>query len=90
MERAWESLNSGTGDSALEIAHLQLATAHAIHEPVRVVELLFQTAGTNSVYEQHGLERALRDVRVAALHVTGHPANVEGAGRVLLGVDESN
>jgi alkylation response protein AidB-like acyl-CoA dehydrogenase len=86
IERAWDALRAGSGDPALEFSHLQLATAHAIHEPVRVVEILFETAGTNSVYRRHGLERALRDVRVAALHVTGHPTNLEAAGRVLLGI----
>ena len=83
---AWKAVDGQVTDPLGEFAHLHLATAQACHEAVRAVEILFEAAGTNAIYESNGLERSLRDVRVAAQHRAGHEANVELAGRVLLGL----
>ena len=77
---------AGAHEPLQDLAHLSLATAQACHEAVRAVEILFEAAGTNAIYDDNRLERSLRDVRVAGTHRAGHQANVELAGQILLGL----
>ena len=85
-QRAYQALEAGAHEPLQELAHLSLATAQACHEAVRAVEILFEAAGTNAIYDDNRLERSLRDVRVAGTHRAGHQANVELAGQILLGL----
>ena len=63
-----------------------LAITHGMHEAVHAVDLVFHAAGTNAVYRKHRLERYFRDVHTAVQHAAGLHANIENAGKVLLGL----
>jgi alkylation response protein AidB-like acyl-CoA dehydrogenase len=87
--RAWQAMNEGAPDPSQVIAHARLAITHAMHEAVRVVDLVFHAAGTNAIYRKHPLERYFRDIHVAVQHAAGRPAHYESAGRVFLGLRPS-
>ncbi len=88
VSSCWERAQRDA-DIALQEAHLRLAIAHAIHESVRAVDLCFAAAGSNAVYTRNRVERAFRDIHVAAQHVASAPAQLAAGGRVLLGIDRS-
>jgi alkylation response protein AidB-like acyl-CoA dehydrogenase len=51
---------------------------------VRVAEGCFELAGSRAVYESSSLQRRVRDLRVAAQHVTVHPRQYVTAGAAVL------
>jgi alkylation response protein AidB-like acyl-CoA dehydrogenase len=51
---------------------------------VRVAEGCFELAGSRAVYESSSLQRRVRDLRVAAQHVTVHPRHYVTAGAAML------
>jgi indole-3-acetate monooxygenase len=63
----------------------QLASAHAAQSAAEAVDLMFNTAGTTSIYASSRLERCFRDVHVAAQHIAVAPSNIEMAGQYFLG-----
>jgi alkylation response protein AidB-like acyl-CoA dehydrogenase len=83
---AWDAVCTGLPDPSQEIAQARLALTHGMHEAVRAVDLVFHAAGTNAVYRKHRLERYFRDVHTAVQHAAGLHANIENAGKVLLGL----
>jgi indole-3-acetate monooxygenase len=89
LERCWTAVCSNNTLTGIELAQLRLAIAHAIRESVRVVDLLFEAAGTNSIYTMNGIERQFRDIHVAAQHFAGFPIHYESGGKVVLGLTPS-
>ncbi len=83
---AWEAAKTGKPDPSQEIAHARLAIAHAVHESVRAVDIIFHAAGTNAIYVRNPIERHFRDVHVAAQHNAAFPVYCEHAGKVFLGL----
>jgi alkylation response protein AidB-like acyl-CoA dehydrogenase len=82
--RAWQTMRDGAPDPSQAIAHARLAITHALHEAVRVVDLVFHAAGTNAILRQHPLERYFRDIHVAVQHGAGFASNYTSAGKVFL------
>jgi alkylation response protein AidB-like acyl-CoA dehydrogenase len=82
----WRTLSAGETPSDHAIAQGRLAIVHAMHESVRAVDKVFHAAGTNAIYTRLPLERAFRDVHVAAQHAAALPLYFESAGKVLLGL----
>lgn len=87
---AWAALSARETDPAREIMQARLAITHSMHEAVRVVDLVFHTAGTNAIYTRNPLERHFRDIHVAVQHNSAFPAHYESAGKVLLGLRPSD
>ena len=65
---------------------LRLAASHAVHTAVAVVSRLYLLAGGAAVFADSPLQRALRDVQVAAQHLMINDASFELTGRLLLGL----
>jgi alkylation response protein AidB-like acyl-CoA dehydrogenase len=82
----WTRAGQEQSDLDAAIVQARLAITHAMHEAVRCVDLVFNAAGTNAVYERNQLERHFRNIHVAVLHVAGLPAHLQAAGKVLLGL----
>ena len=82
----WDRVSGGLQPTDLEIAEARLAITHAMHEAVRVVDMLFHAAGTNAITTRLRLERAFRDIHVAVQHGAALPAYFESGGKVLLGL----
>jgi alkylation response protein AidB-like acyl-CoA dehydrogenase len=84
---AWAAANEGREVSLLERASQRLASWHAAQSATRAVRLMYEAAGTSAVLASNPIERAIRDVEAASLHVTVAPSLQEAAGRVLLGLE---
>ena len=68
-------------------ASIRLASAHAAQSAAEAVDLMFNAAGTTSIYTSSRLERCFRDVHVATQHVAVAPSNIEMVGQFFLGLD---
>jgi alkylation response protein AidB-like acyl-CoA dehydrogenase len=86
VNAAWQAVRNNEPDPSRKIADARLAITHAIHEAVRVVDIIFHAAGTNAIYTRNPLERHFRDVHVAVQHNSAFPAHYESAGKVLMGL----
>jgi indole-3-acetate monooxygenase len=82
----WTRAGQGHSDLDDAVVQARLAITHGMHEAVRTVDLVFHAAGTNAVYEKNPLERHFRNIHVAVQHAAGLPAQMESAGKVLLGL----
>jgi alkylation response protein AidB-like acyl-CoA dehydrogenase len=67
-------------------ANIRLASAQAAQSATEAVDLMFNAAGTTSIYASSRLERCFRDVHVATQHVAVAPSNIEMVGQYLLGL----
>ena len=91
--RAAAARRRGRGDArcASRATHLQRSrwittVAHAVHQARGVVQDLAEASGASAHFQQHALQRALRDVSVAACHgVFDIDAHREVYGKLLLG-----
>jgi alkylation response protein AidB-like acyl-CoA dehydrogenase len=86
VDTAWQAVREGEPDPSRKIADARLAITHAIHEAVRVVDIIFHAAGTNAIYTRNPLERHFRDAHVAVQHNSAFPVHYESAGKVLMGL----
>lgn len=85
VEEAWEyALKQGapTLEQRLEI---RLAATHAIHEAKTVVDTLFDTGGTSSIFTDGPFERRLRDIHAVALQIQGRKTHFRSVGEWLMG-----
>jgi alkylation response protein AidB-like acyl-CoA dehydrogenase len=67
-------------------ARIRLAGAHAAQNAAEAVDLMFNAAGTTSIYTSSRLERCFRDVHVATQHIAVAPSNIEMVGQYFLGL----
>ena len=63
-----------------------MASTHAAQSAAEAVDLMFNAAGTTSIYTSSRLERCFRDVHVATQHIAVAPSNIEMVGQYLLGL----
>ena len=85
VEEAWEEaikFGSPTLEQRLEI---RLAATHAIHEAKCVVDTLFDTGGTSSIFMDGPFERRLRDIHAVALQIQGRKTHFRSVGEWLMG-----
>ena len=68
-------------------ARLRIACAYAAETAVSIVQVLATETGASAIFEQSGLERAVRDVQAAVKHVAMSPYSYIVAGRLRLGLD---
>ena len=66
-------------------ARVRLASAHAAQSAAAAVDLMWNTAGTTTIYAGSRLERCFRDVHVATQHIAVALSNIEMAGQYFLG-----
>lgn len=82
----WATVST-TGTLSLDLrAALRIATTHAIHLAVQVVDTVYQTAGATAIYEGHLLQRAFQDMHVITQHAQARRAHYELVGRHWLGL----
>jgi alkylation response protein AidB-like acyl-CoA dehydrogenase len=67
-------------------ASVRLASTHAAQSAAEAVDLMFNAAGTTSIYESSRLERCFRDVHVTTQHISVATSNIEMVGQYLLGL----
>ena len=67
-------------------ARSRLASAHAAQSAAEAVDLMFNAAGTTSIYASSRLEHCFRDVHVVTQHFAVAPSNIEMVGQYFLGL----
>jgi alkylation response protein AidB-like acyl-CoA dehydrogenase len=87
VSEAWAKVVMGDTISLHQHALMRLGATHATVCATRVVDLMYQAGGGNSVYASSRLERAMRDIHVVMQHMAISAAVYEPVGRVLLGLD---
>ncbi len=83
----WRTATAGKAISAAEQMRARLAIVSGVRYSLRAVDLLFEAAGTSSIYQSNPIERCFRDIHVAAQHGVVGRQSLEAAGRVLLGIE---
>jgi indole-3-acetate monooxygenase len=82
----WQTMLDGREPTMHQRTQVRLASCHAATSAVQATDLMFRNGGATSFFESCPLERAHRDVHVAAQHIGLSPEFIEIGGRVLLGL----
>ena len=85
-QEIWESVEQGERVSLQQRAAVRLAANHATGESAKVVDAMYNVAGTSAIWDTSPLQRAFRDIHVLTQHAVISPPIYELAGRVLLGL----
>jgi indole-3-acetate monooxygenase len=85
-----EAISTGT-ITLDQRAALRLATTHAIHLAVDVVDTVYQAAGVTAIYEGTPMQRYFQDIHVISQHLQGRLSHYELVGKHSLGlkIDQS-
>lgn len=86
VEAIWEGACRGDSDPGPRVLQARLAITHSMRESMRAVDMLFGTAGTNSIHESNDLELYFRDIHTACQHIAGLHSNFEYGGQILMGL----
>jgi alkylation response protein AidB-like acyl-CoA dehydrogenase len=84
-ESVWSAARAGRRPREDELVHLSLAATYATELCVAAVDLAHSLAGGSAVDERSPLQRAFRDIHVAATHFLVRPDKYLLGGRALLG-----
>ena len=79
----WSLLLKGEAVSLHQRAHIRLAANHAASESAKVVDTMYNTAGSSAIWDSSPLQRAFRDIHVLTQHAVVAQPIYELAGRVL-------
>ena len=84
--RASDALADPTPEQATELsATMRLAGAYAAASAAQAVDLVYDWAGTSSVYATSRIERCFRDVHVVSHHISIASVSFEMVGQYMLG-----
>ena len=85
VECAWQEAETNGRPSLEQRMEIRLAATHAIHEAKSVVDILFDTGGTSSIFTSSPFERRFRDIHTVALQIQGRKTHFQTVGEWLLG-----
>ena len=85
VEEAWEEATKFGSPTLEQRLEIRLAATHAIHEAKCVVDTLFDTGGTSSIFMDGPFERRLRDIHAVALQIQGRKTHFRSVGEWLVG-----
>ncbi len=85
-EQVWETVLAGAEPTVEAKAMLRLSATHAARVGAEVARATCALAGTTSIYNGHGLSRAMCDSMVVAQHAFLSEGTIQSAGGVLLGL----
>ena len=87
----WEAVSHGNTPTLDQRAALRIGATHTIRLAVQVVDLIYNAAGSTSVYDGQLIQRCFQDIHVMSQHVQSRRAHYELVGRHWLGlpVDET-
>lgn len=85
MHDAWRTLSAGGDASESQTATVRLAAATAVRNSAAAVDLMYNAAGSASIYAVSRLERCFRDVHMVTQHGVVGASGFGVAGRFLLG-----
>ena len=85
VEQAWAE---AIADEALTMERrmrIRLATTHAIREAKAAVDILYDSAGTSSIYASGPFERRFRDIHMVVQQIQARRAHYQAVGAFMLG-----
>lgn len=85
VDAAWREAEASGAATIEQRMAIRLAGTHAIHEAKSVVDTLFDTGGTSSIFASAPFERRFRDIHAVALQIQGRKTNFETVGAWMLG-----
>ena len=71
-----------------ERMRIRAAATYAIRLATRVVEQLYELAGSTAIFEGNPFERRFRDAHTVSQHAQGRISHLETVGKHLLGIDQ--
>jgi len=83
----WDTLVAGRELSMNLKSRFRMANLHGFHVAQDVTRWMYEVGGSGALYRPHPLERAMRDVTVAANHLLVREGGYAEVGRVSLGMD---
>jgi alkylation response protein AidB-like acyl-CoA dehydrogenase len=86
----WGIVESGDPWTADDIGEVWSAAITASRMSRSAVDVLYEVAGTTSLYTDCTLERAHRDIHAAMQHIIAQPMWLEQAGAVKLGLEATH
>jgi alkylation response protein AidB-like acyl-CoA dehydrogenase len=87
LGEVWEAV---TRDGVLHVEQqvaVRLASTHATHESVAVVDTAYSLAGSNAIFEDRPFERRFRDIHAVSQQLQARRAHYEHVGAYLLGLE---
>jgi alkylation response protein AidB-like acyl-CoA dehydrogenase len=82
---AWQEAEASGAATIEQRMAIRLSATHAIHEAKSVVDTLFDTGGTSSIFASAPFERRFRDIHAVALQIQGRKTHFGTVGAYLLG-----
>lgn len=89
VEAVWDSGLMPEDWPREQRARLRLASTHAVNTARDTAAYAYQAAGSTAIFEDSNFERRFRDINTIAQQAQGQPTNMEQAGSVLLGVEQT-
>ena len=86
VRAAWEHANTVGRPTYDQRIEMRMASTHAIRTAKEIVDVAYQGAGTNALFDDGPFERRFRDVNGVTQQIQGHLANFETVGKHLLGL----
>ncbi len=87
MNEVTEAIEAGGERLVRARAMYRAACTHAAESSLRVAEIVCSAAGAAAIWEEHPLERQVRDIQAAVKHVAMSPNNYVVSGRICLGLE---
>ena len=89
-EETWRRARSEEAIDVAQVGRMWSSSVAAARASRRVIDELYEVAGTPALYEDFPLERAHRDMHAMLQHIIVQRMWAEDAGRVMFGLDPSN
>lgn len=86
-EEVWAKAEAGEEITDQDKSLLRMAATQAAHVGREVVLAAYNLAGTGAIFEQHPMQRYLRDGLVPAQHAMLQDHTFEASGALLLGLE---
>jgi alkylation response protein AidB-like acyl-CoA dehydrogenase len=86
VQEMWDVVSNGAPPTLDQRAALRIAATHSIRLAVKVVDIIYNAAGSTSVYDGQLIQRCFQDIHVMSQHVQSRRAHYELVGRHWLGL----
>ena len=83
----WEAVGREGALHVQQQVAVRLASTHATHESVAVVDAAYSLAGSNAIFEDRPFERRFRDIHAVSQQLQARRAHYEHVGAYLLGLE---
>jgi alkylation response protein AidB-like acyl-CoA dehydrogenase len=86
VREVWHAVSTTGSLSRDQRVSLRVAATHTIRLMIEAIDIVYNAAGSTSVYEGHPIQRAFQDIHVISQHIQSRRMHYELVGRYWLGV----